>query len=144
MNISLFSRDLCLPATPRQHGLQLWTREHTYALTCCCPMGFQGGSCQVPRQFYFLPGCRTLRATVRPQALPFHSESGFLFTPSLGSKPTMGYGLYASYWEFSFFWGPSPDRFGGGLPLRTVSTLGDLWQENLITQNPGDWSLDLI
>lgn len=34
-------------------------------LTCCCPMSFQDASCQMPRQFYFPPGCRVLRATVR-------------------------------------------------------------------------------
>nr|KAF6343048.1 hypothetical protein mPipKuh1_010767 [Pipistrellus kuhlii] len=34
-------------------------------LTCCCPMSLQDAGCQMPRQFYFPPGCRVLRATVR-------------------------------------------------------------------------------
>ena len=75
----------------------------TPGLTCCCPMGFQGGSCQMPRQFYFPPGCRAPRATVSLQALPSRSEPGFLFTPSVGSKPTVAAGSVPAPGEFCFF-----------------------------------------
>lgn len=98
-------------------------------LTCCCPMGFQCGSCQMLRQFYFPPGCRSLRATVRPQALPFLSEPGFLFAHFVGSKQIKSLcQLLGSF--------VSPDSLGGGLPLRTVAGKPDYpkpWETEVLT-----------
>lgn len=71
------------------------------------------------RQFYFPLGCRLLRATVRPQALPFLSEPGFLFACFVGSKQTKS--LCQLLGSFVSPWGPNPDNLGGGLALRTVA-----------------------
>lgn len=59
----------------------------------------------MPRQFHFPPGCRVLRATVSPQALPFHSKPGFLFAPSVGSKQNKDHNLCASSWGVLFLLG---------------------------------------
>lgn len=103
---SLLSRDL-----PSHHHRDGPESRPAPGLTCCCPMGFQGGSCQMPRQFYFPSGCRVLRATVRLQALPFHSEPGFLFTPSVGSQQNKGTTSVPAPW------GPSSDSLGQSSPL---------------------------
>lgn len=133
------------PATSPSLGQGSGTESRPVpGLTCCCPMGFQGGSCQMPRQFYFPLGCRALRTTVRSQALPFHSEPGFLSTPSIGPfhllcRQQADQGpqfLCQLLGNFVSSRGPSPDCLGSGLPLMTVSALGNLWQKSLINQNP--------
>lgn len=67
------------------HG-PAWTREQACQTSpVAVPWAFRVETARCP-DIYFLPGCRVLRATVSSQALPFHSEPGFLFAPSVGSK----------------------------------------------------------
>lgn len=77
--------------------------------TCCCPMGFQGGSCQTPRQFYFPRlqsaenNCQTSGTSVSLKAwLPFH--------PFHRQQPEQGpQSLFQLLGSFISSWEPSPD-----------------------------------